>query len=156
LIRIRKSLKATVYPDDLAGGSGARAEVVHFDRAMNTYYTFSDGDDVEYKWYTKFPADLPMKMKNTFHVVTQWHQREDISQCYRNNQLIDCPSVPLLLNLRDYDNDGDPTLELLVINKENGNFFDSLWQIELTKTDLDRWHEFRLHTKWSGCDEYDE
>jgi hypothetical protein len=147
-----QALKATVYPPDNFN-NGARAEVVHWNSQQGNYYLFTDGQQVEYRWYTKIPAVFPMK--NTWHIITQWHQVPDLSQCWRNNQLVNCPGVPLTFNLRDYDNDGNPTLELLVINKENSNFFDRLWQRELTPQDRDIWHEFRLHIKWSACDNYD-
>jgi Polysaccharide lyase len=94
-------------------------------------------------------------MKNTWHIITQWHQGLDTSTCLRNGGRVDCNPVPLGFNLRDYNNDGNPTLELVVINKENGDGFDRLWQRELTQQDHDIWHEFRLHVKWSACDLFD-
>jgi len=148
-----QALRATVYPYDNFN-RGARAEVVHWDRQQGNYYLFADGQEVEYRWYTKIPTDFPMKSR-TWHIITQWHQVPDVSQCWRNNQLVNCPGVPLTFNLNDYDSDGNPTLELLVQNKENVNFFDRLWAYELTQQDRNRWHEFRLHTKWSACDDYD-
>jgi polysaccharide lyase-like protein len=147
-----QSLKATVYPTD-SFNDGARAEVVHYNRQQGNYYLFTDGQEVEYKWYTKIPAVFPMK--NKFHIITQWHQVPGESQCWRNNILVSCPAVPLLVNLRDYDNNGNPTLELLVINKQNADNFDRLWSRELVPQDRDVWHEFRLLTKWSACDTYD-
>lgn len=147
-----QALKATVYPPDNFN-NGARAEVVHWNRQQGNYYLFTDGQQVEYRWYTKIPAVFPMK--NTWHIITQWHQVPDGSQCWRNGNLISCSPVPLMFNLRDYDNDGNPTLELVVINKQNSSFFDTLWQRELTPQDRDIWHEFRLHIKGSACDNYD-
>jgi hypothetical protein len=132
--------------------------VVHWNQQQRNYYLFTDGQVVEYKWYTKIPAVFPLKdipNKLSFHFITQWHQVPGESQCWRNNTLQACPAVPLGLNLRDNDHEGNPNLELLVINKQNANYYDKLWSRELGQQDRDVWHEFRLLTKWSACDDYD-
>lgn len=149
----KQALKATVYPYNNFN-RGARAEVVHWDRQHGNYYLFADGQEVEYRWYTKVPTDFPIKSR-TWHIITQWHQVPHVSQCWRNNSLTDCGVVPLTFNLNDYDGNGNPALELLVLNKENADGFDRLWTYELTQQDRNRWHEFRLYTKWSACDDYD-
>jgi hypothetical protein len=118
-----QALRATVYPDDNASGRlGARAEVVHWDLQQRNYSFFSDGQEVEYRWYTKIPGIFPME-NNTWHIITQWHQLLDQSKCWRNGVYTtnNCNVVPLVVNLNDYNANGNPTLEPLVINIENDN-----------------------------------
>jgi hypothetical protein len=148
----KQALKVTVYPGDTVN-NGARAEVKHTDNQLENKGWFNDSDEVYYKWYTKIPTDFPIRA-NTFHLITQWHQEATGEGCNGDPTIAGCKGVPLQINLRDEDNDGNPTLQLLVINRADSSYFDKLWDYELTQEDRNTWHQFLLHVKWSGCDQW--
>jgi hypothetical protein len=151
-------LKTTVLPDDIARNLadpnaptvGIRAEVVHinpFQQGVEDPQYEDEDDEMWFHWYTLFPTEL--SVPNKFHIWTQFHQDLTESTCpviNNGSSSFKCPAVPILFNLRDYGS--GPLLQFLVIDKSNGNFWESLWDASLQRRG---WYEFLFHVKWDKC-----
>jgi hypothetical protein len=162
-----KALRVTVQPNDSVS-NGARAEVVLTNPLPGkTTRDFLPGEDVWYHWYTMFPSNL--KIPNSWHVWTQWHQEADISTCRTaQGTTFSCGVIPMGFNFRNYTtpeprrHSVGETIEFTVINKTdvnqspsnpNGKGYgdDILWAKPLQRA---HWYNILLHVKWEPCAQY--
>jgi len=158
--------------------NGVRAEIVRSDCTLPNCGMFTDGDEVWYHWYVRFPSSLVIPPSPSGAVFTQWHQATGTSECYdaEGGRKYACGgAVPILFTFTKYNAshpdkhpgparaDGE-TMELLVINKTDvyhdtsnpnglGYGADRLWFMRIDNRDA--WYEFVYHANWTTCGGFD-